>query len=379
MNSNSRRQFLKTAATAGVAAAATMAAPAIGTAAGKTRTLKLQSSWAAGTPGYKLFEAWCKSMIEASSGEVDFKPFPESAVAGDAVVFDAVRNGVLDGENIFWTRWPSRMPAAVFLTGFPLAPPYPSMWDTAYYSYGLIDIVNELYKQNGLHYVGSVHSDTNFLHFKKPIKSLADMKGLKMRFPGGIIAETFAALGVSTTLLPGSDVYPALEKGTIDATDWVGLGVNYAQGFAQVTKYIVIGPGSYPSMHQAVDIMDIAFSERVWNSLSPHTQKLIEAETAKYSIEHITTIMKIDQEVIPKYLAAGNQFIKLPDSDLPKLKNVAIPLWFKWANKDKYAAKALEILLQVMQDPAYNLLDDADLAIIKNYTLNGQPVKIRKL
>ena len=379
MHGESRREFLKTTATVGLAATATVAAPAIGTAAGKTRDLKLQSSWAAGTPGYKLFDAWCNSIKERSSGEIAFKPFPESAVAGDAVVFDAVRNGVLDGQNIFWTRWPSRMPASVFLTGFPLAPPYPAMWDTAYYAYGLIDVVNELYAQNGLHYVGSVHSDANFLHFKKPIKTLADMKGLKMRFPGGIIAETFAALGVSTTLLPGSDVYPALEKGTIDATDWVGLGVNYAQGFAQVTKYIVIGPGGYPSMHQSVDIMDIAFSQRVWKSLSPQMQKMIEAETARYSLDHITAIMKYNLESIPKYLAAGNQFVKLPDSDLPILKKAAIPLWFKWAEKDKYGARALAILIQVMQDPAYNLLDDDDLAIIKNYKLNGEPVKIRKL
>ncbi|HSD52326.1 MAG TPA: TRAP transporter substrate-binding protein DctP [Candidatus Methylomirabilis sp.] len=366
MKSKSRRQFLKTAATAGVAAA-TMAAPAIGTAAGKTRTLKLQSSWAAGTPGYKLFDAWCKSMVERTSGEVDFKPFPESAVAGDAVVFDAVRNGVLDGENIFWTRWPSRMPAAVFLTGFPLAPPLPSHWDVAYYSYGLIDIVRELYAKNGLYFVGNVHSDANFLHSKTPVRSLDDLKGKKMRFPGGIIAETFAALGVSTTLLPGSEVYPALEKGTIDATDWVGPAVNYAQGFAQVTKYIIIGPKQAPSMHQAVDAMDIAFSLRVWKSLSPHMQKLIEAETAKYSLEHYTTIMKEDHEVWPKYKAAGNEIIYLPESDLAKLKKVAIPLWFKWANKDKDAARVFKIVLQVMQDPAYNLLDPKD---IQGFTLN---------
>lgn len=382
MTKTSRRDFLKTGTKVGLgaaAAAATLSAPHVASAAAKTRELKLQSSWAAGTPGYKLFETWCNNMVERTSGEVAFKPFPESAVAGDAVVFDAVRNGVLDGENIFWTRWPSRMPAANFLTGFPLAPPYPSMWDTAYYSYGLIDIVQELYKQNGMHYVGSVHSDTNFLCTKKPVHSLDDLKGMKMRFPGGIIAETFAALGVATTLLPGSEIYPALEKGTIDGTDWVGLGVNYAQGFAQVTKYIIIGPHNAPSMHQAVDIMDIAFSLRVWNSLSDKVKKTIEAETALYSREHITTLMKIDHEVVPKYIAAGNEFLKLPDSDLPKLKKVAIPLWFKWANRDKYAAKVLGILIQVMQDPCYNLLDDADWEIISKYELNGEPVKKERL
>jgi len=107
----SRRDFLKTTTKVGVgvaAAAATLGVPHFAGAQAKTRTLKLQSSWAAGTPGYKLFEAWCNSMVEKTGGEVAFKSFPEGAVAGDAVVFDAVRNGVLDGQNIFWTRWPRR-------------------------------------------------------------------------------------------------------------------------------------------------------------------------------------------------------------------------------------------------------------------------------
>lgn len=363
MKNASRREFLKTTTKAGVAAAAvaTVSMPHVAGAQAKTRELKIQSSWAAGTPGYKAFDTWCKSMVEVTSGEIDLKPFPESAVAGDAVVFDAVRNGVLDGQNIFWTRWPSRMPAAVFMTGFPLGPSSPAVWDVAYYSHGMIDLARELYAKNGLYFVGNVHSDANFLHSKLPVKSLADFKGKKMRFPGGIIAETFAALGVATTLLPGSDVYPALEKNIIDATDWVGPAVNFAQGFHQVTKYIVIGPKQAPSLHQSVDPMDIAFSLRVWNSLSPKIQKIIEAETARYSLVHYTTMMKADSESWPKYKAAGNEVIYLPESDLEVFKKVAIPLWFKWANKDKDAGRALKIVLETSQDPAFNLIDPKDI------------------
>jgi len=363
MKNASRREFLKTTTKAGVAAAAvaTVSMPHVAGAQAKTRELKMQSSWAAGTPGYKVFDDWCKNIVNVTSGEVDLKPFPESAVAGDAVVFDAVRNGVLDGQNIFWTRWPSRMPAAVFLTGFPMGPALPTFWDAAYYSFGLIDIARELYKKNGLHFVGNVHSDPNFLHSKQPVKTITDLKGRKMRFPGGIIAETFAALGVSTTLLPGSDVYPALEKNIIDATDWVGLAQNYAQGFHQVTKYIIMGPKVAPSMHQPVDPMDIAFSLRVWESLSPKVQKIIEAETFRFSMVHYTTLVKADTESLPKYAAAGNEVIHLPDSDLDVFKKAAIPLWFKWANKDKDAARVLKIILDVMRNPMYNILDEKDV------------------
>jgi len=67
-------------------------------------------------------------------------------------------------------------------------------------------------------------------------------------------------------------------------------------------------------------------------------------------MHHYTSIMKEDSLVWAKYIAAGNEIIYMPESDFPVLKKAAIPLWFKWAKKDKYAAKVLKIILKVMQD-----------------------------
>ena len=235
------------------------------------------------------------------------------------------------------------MPAAVFLTSFPLSAPRPDFWDVCYYSYGMIDIARELYAQNGLFFVGNVHHDLNLIHSKNPIRSIEDFKGVKIRMPGGMIAESFAALGARTTLLPGSEVYPALEKGTIDAADFVGPAVNYDLGFHQVTKYVIMGPASMPTLHQAVDPMDIAFSLRVWKSLSPKMQMLIEDATHAYSTEHYTGIQTANIAAWPKYKAAGNEVIHLTEDDVAAYRKVVIPLWFKWANKDKDAARVFKI------------------------------------
>jgi len=77
-------------------------------------------------------------------------------------------------------------------------------------------------------------------------------------------------------------------------------------------------------------------------------------------------MLKADTEVWPKYKAAGNEIIYLPESDLEKFKKAAIPLWFKWGNKDKDAARVLKIILAVMQNPSFNLLDPKD---IQGFTL----------
>ena len=78
-----------------------------------------------------------------------------------------------------------------------------------------------------------------------------------MRVPGGMVAELFTAAGAKTTLLPGSEIYPAMEKGTIDITDVVGPAINYDMGLAQVAKFISMGPPGFMSIYQPVDLMDL--------------------------------------------------------------------------------------------------------------------------
>lgn len=79
---------------------------------------------------------------------------------------------------------------------------------------------------------------------------MEDFKGLKRRVPGGMVSEVFQAFGASTVSLPGSDIFPVLEKGTIDAADYVGPTVNWDLGFAQVTKYVLFGPPGLMSVRQ---------------------------------------------------------------------------------------------------------------------------------
>ena len=96
----SRRQMLKAGTLAG--GALLLSAPYIRTAHAKTTTWKVQSSWDAGTTGYKLFEEWANAFKEKSGGELAIKPFPAKAVAADNnALFDAVRTGVLQAMNPF--------------------------------------------------------------------------------------------------------------------------------------------------------------------------------------------------------------------------------------------------------------------------------------
>ncbi|MCB9960362.1 MAG: TRAP transporter substrate-binding protein DctP [Rhodospirillaceae bacterium] len=364
----SRRRFLKGMAVAGGAVATgAVAAPHVAGAQANGLNFSIQSSWQPGTTGYHTFENWCNSMVELTSGELALTPFPAGAVSGDFQLFDAVRNGVLDGMNVFTVYWAGRMPAGVFLSSYPMGPNHPHQWDMMFDSYGGRELARELYERNGLYFVGHVHHDMNLIHSTRPINSLDDFDGLLLRVPGGIVADCFAAIGARTTLLPGSEVYPALERGTIEAADFVGPAVNYELGFQQVTNVIVMGPPSTPCLHQPVDLMDISFSLRAWNQLSDQMKELVEELVKGYSRTHYAAIQAANAAAWPLYTEAGTTISRLSEEDVARFRQVAIPLWFDWANRDHDAARLFNIHLQVMQDPEIAYLSPDDIA---GYTLD---------
>ena len=200
-----------------------------------------------------------------------------------------------------------------------------------------------MFAKQGLYYVGRIHHGPNIIHSKKPIRSIEDFKDLKLRVPGGMIAEGFAAVGAKTTLLPGGEVFSALEKGTIEAADYTGPAVNWDLGFQQVTKYIWMGPRGLESIYQPVDLMDFCVGMANWNKLSPKMKQWLEDEIEVYSRIHHAAIQKADMEAWGKFEKAGTEINRLPVEDLEKFQRVAVPIWFKWANKDKDAARIFKL------------------------------------
>ncbi|PRX37372.1 TRAP-type mannitol/chloroaromatic compound transport system, substrate-binding protein [Meinhardsimonia xiamenensis] len=339
-----RRGALRTLATAG---AATLAAPHIATAQGQTTTWKVQTSWPGGI-GLQIFKDWCASIIEKTGGELAFQPFGANDVVGDFQLYDAVKNGVLDAVNPFTIYAQGIIPAATFLTSYPLGLRYPHEWDVFYYALGGLEIARELYAKQGMYFVGPIHHGPNIIHSKVPIRSLDDFRGRKMRLPGGMVAEVFTELGAETTVLPGSEIFPALEKGTIDVADYVGPAVNYALGFSQVTKYISMGPPGFMSLYQPVDLMDLTVGQAAWDALSPQMKQFVEMEVHVYSDMHHAAIQKADQEAWKKFEADGVEVTRLSQDDVELMTEIAVPIWFKYANRDPNAARIFKIQLDYM-------------------------------
>ncbi|BAS26671.1 ABC transporter substrate-binding protein [Limnochorda pilosa] len=356
----SRRDFLKTAAAAaaGVAASQVFSVPTVFAQAGRVRW-RVQTVWDAGTVGYTLFEQFTQRVKELSQGRLEIQPFPAGAVVGTFDMLDAVRSGVLDAMHVFTLYWAGSMPVTGFLSSYALGLSLPQEWEVWYYGLGGLDIARKAFADQGIFYVGPIQHDYNIIHSRVPIRSFGEFRGKKIRFPGGMIGDVFKAAGVSTVLLPGGEVYPALERGVIDAADFVGPAVNYNLGFQQVTKYIIMGPPSTPAIHQPVDLVDLTVNMQRWQALPDDLKELFIAAVREHSWNHYAGIQKADLEAWPKYRAAGVEVIRLSEADVEKFRKVAIPVWYEWARKDQYSREAFLSQLAYMKELGY--VSDADL------------------
>ena len=363
---SSRRRLLK-AAVAGAGGLAAAGFPAVLRAQTPIKW-RIQTAWDAGTVGYTAFQRFCANVKMISEGRVQFQPFPAGSLVGTFEMFDAVKSGVFDAMHVFTTYWAGKMPVTAFLSSYPLGLDRPDQWETWYYELGGLQLARKAYRAHNMFFVGPIQHDLNLIHSKVPIRSFEEFKGKKIRFPGGMISEIFSYAGVSTVILPGGEVYQALDRGLLDASDYTGPAVNYNLHFGDVAKYIIMGPPSTPCLHQPVDLMDLTVNMAKWTALSKHLQEIVIAVTRQHSWDQYAYIQKENIAAWDRFKAQGVQVIRLSEDDIQKFRRHAIPMWFKWAKRDPLAKEAFVSQLAFMRSINVGYVPDSMLVDIDGKT-----------
>ncbi len=361
----SRRRFIRAAAVAG--GTASIAFPAVVRAQAAVKW-RVQTAYDAGTAGYTAFQKYCAHVKVLSEGKLEFQPLPAGAVVGTFEMFDAVKGGVLDAMHVFTIYWSSKLPVTAFLSSYPLALDRPDQWETWFYELGGLQLARKAYQAQNLFYVGPIQHDLNIIHSKVPIRSFEEFKGKRVRLPGGMAADIFKQAGVSTVIIPGGQVRAALESGAIDAADFVGPANNYDLGFADVAKYIIMGPTTTPCLHQPVDLADLTVNLAKWNALPKHLQEVVIAATRQHSWDHYAYIQKANVAAWDKFKAQGVQVIRLSEADVERFRRYAIPMWFNWAKRDPLAREAFGSQLAFMKTFNVGYITDSMLVDIDGKT-----------
>ena len=214
-----RRNFLTTAAVGAVAT--TLAAPAIAQAAPKV-SWRLTSGFPKSLDTiYGGAEVFAKIVSEATDGQFEIQVFPSGELVKTPEAADAVSNGTVEATHTVSYYYWGKDPAFAIGSALPfgLNARSANAWQ---YHGGGIELMNAFYAKHNLYGLPGGNTGVQMGGwFRNEIKSLADLQGLKFRI-GGLAGKVMEKLGVVPQQIPGSDIYPALERGTIDAAEWVG-------------------------------------------------------------------------------------------------------------------------------------------------------------
>ncbi len=206
-----------------------------------------------------------------SAGSIDIKFFEPGSLVPPGQAFDAVSSGALDAAWATPGYWTGKDIAFAVFSTVPFGPGIPEY--LAWMKEGGGEkLMQELYGKYNIHSVMChlIPPEASGW-FRKEIKTLDDLKGLKMRF-FGLGANVMQKLGVSTQLLQAGEIFQALQLGTIDATEFSMPVMDLSLGFYQVAKYYY-----FPGWHQQATVGDLMINKGKWDQLSAHQKALVEA------------------------------------------------------------------------------------------------------
>jgi TRAP-type mannitol/chloroaromatic compound transport system substrate-binding protein len=326
-----RRSFLKKAAgvTAG-AAATTLAAPAIAQSQPNI-TWRMPTSWAKSLDTlYGGAELVAKRVGEITDGKFTIRAFAAGEIVPGLAVLDAVQAGTVECGHTAPYYYFGKDPAFAFGTAICFGGNMRQQ--AAWWLFGGgQEAMAPLWKEYGC--ISLLAGNTNCQMggwYRKEIKSVADLKGLKMRI-GGFAGAIMAKLGVVPQQLAAPDIYPALEKGTVDAAEWVGPYDDEKLGFNKVAPYYYT-----PGFWEGGPMLHLLVNEKKWAELPKHYQAALQAACGEASTWMPAKYDAQNPAAMRRLVASGTKLRRFPNAVLEAAEKAAYEVYAEMNNKSAH-------------------------------------------
>ena len=354
-----RREFIKGAGAGSLVAGGGVSAGSLAHAQSKYKW-KMVTTWPKNFPGLGTGANKLAELItEMSGGRISVKVYGAKELVPAFGVFDAVSRGTAEMGHGAAYYWKGKSEAAQFFAAVPFGLTAQEMNGWLYHGGGM-KLWEELYA--GFNLVPAAAGNTGVQMggwFNKEIKSLADLKGLKMRIPG-LGGEVLKRAGGTPVSLPGGELYTSLQSGAIDATEWVGPYNDLAFGLYKAAKYYY-----YPGWHEPGTTLEAMINKKAFDAL-PKDLQLIVRNACKV----------VNQDMLAEYTARNNAALRdlvtkhnvqlraFPDDVLKKLRTLSDEVVAEVAKKDKATKKVYESYRQ-FRDQVRAWHDVSELAYMK--------------
>lgn len=323
-----RRQFLKQAG-AGLAASA-VAAPAIAQSQPAIHWRMASSFPRSLDTLYGAGEMLVKRVADATDGKFQIRLFAGGEIVPGLQVLDAVQNGAIECGHTAPYYYVGKDPAFAFATAIPFGLNARQQNAWMYYGGGM-QAMAALFKEYGCIQFPAGNTGAQMGGwFRKEIKSLADLKGLKMRIPG-LAGRVMSRLGVVPQQIAGGELYQALERGTIDAAEWVGPYDDEKLGLNKVAKYYY-----YPGWWEGGPQLSVIVNIKKWEALPKAYKAVLEAACAETNVHMLARYDSGNPQALKRLVGGGTQLRPFPKAVLEAGQKAAFELYHELAAKSPH-------------------------------------------
>ncbi|MCS7030903.1 MAG: TRAP transporter substrate-binding protein DctP [Gloeomargarita sp. SKYG116] len=247
---------------------------------------------------------------QLTDGRFTLTPFAAGEIVPGLQVLDAVRSGTVEAGHTASYYYLGKNPALVFGTGLPfgLTAQQQNAW---WYAGGGLAAMQALYRDFGVITFPAGNTGAQMGGwFRREVNSLPDLKGLKMRLPG-LGGKVMAQMGVNVQVLPGSELFLALERGALDAAEWVGPYDDMRLGLPRAARYYY-----YPGWWEPGPSLELLVNLTAWQQLPPSYQKALEMAAQATNLYMLSQYEARNQQALQKLTAEGVQLRRYSDDIL---------------------------------------------------------------
>ena len=290
---------------------------------------KVQSTFNTGWPALGDPVARLSDTLDrATDGRIKLKVYEPGKILPPLEISPSISKGDLPAAYNYMAYDQGRIPAAVLFAAVPFGM---EPWEYAawWFEGEGAKLANEIYnKQNIQVLLCSTIGPETAGWYRNPITSLADLKGLKIRF-SGLGGMVLNEIGASATLMAGGEIFAALEKGTLDATEYSMPAIDEVLGFHKITKFNL-----FPGWHQVSTSTHFMINLDLWKKMGAADQALFEMACTAAAMRAITTGEFLQGKQIGSFPSKGVTAARLPDSVLRELQKVSARVMDEQSAKD---------------------------------------------
>ncbi|MBI5524119.1 MAG: TRAP transporter substrate-binding protein DctP [Desulfarculus sp.] len=318
-----------------VLAAVLLWAGVMATSAGAATVLRFQCAYPENANVGQTTLFFASEVARLTNKEVEVKVFWPDQLTKTGEVFDAVRQGMLDGYSGSLLYFAGKVPEVNVQW-------LPYNWSNAAEAKDVIlnkgygQTFGEAVAKHGVTYLGSLSVASMGLLTKFPVTKIEDLKA-KMIRAVGMEAGIMKALGASAVAISGAEQYMALQRGTVDGTDfpWYTIG---QYKFYEVLDHIV-----QPALHTP-GVVEIIINTKTLKGLKPEQQKAIEQAAKNAMDKSFTQSDELDKQAVEESAKHGVKISVIPEAEMVKFRQACKPLWDNISKSSPHSAKLVQIL-----------------------------------